>query len=124
MSVHSTALAQHEISGLHPKIVSARGPPDDRIWVRPKEAARIAGIGLTRLYELLGSDQLVNRKIGNIRLISVASIRGFSESDRCAPMREHQPWAGWRSRRFSSVAAGKNPLNASQISPSAANGKR
>jgi hypothetical protein len=47
--------------------------------VRPKEAARIAGIGLTRLYELLGSDQLVNRKIGNIRLISVASIRALGE---------------------------------------------
>lgn len=44
------------------------------IWVRPREAARLAGVGLTRLYELLNENAIESRKLGKARLISVASI--------------------------------------------------
>jgi excisionase family DNA binding protein len=47
--------------------------------VRPKEAARLAGIGLTKIYEMLASEELISRKIGRMRLVSVASIRALGE---------------------------------------------
>ena len=44
------------------------------LWVRPQEACRLSGLGLTRLYELLNSGDLESRKLGRSRLVSVASI--------------------------------------------------
>jgi|307.fasta_scaffold16273_1 excisionase family DNA binding protein len=44
------------------------------IWVRPAEAARLAGIGLTKLYELIGDGTLESRVIGRTRLIRRLSI--------------------------------------------------
>ena len=44
------------------------------IWVRPKAAAKLGGFGLTRCYELINGGQLKTRKVGGMRLVSVASI--------------------------------------------------
>lgn len=51
------------------------------IWVRPRAAARLAGLGLTRTYELINSGQLVSRKIDRVRLVSVASIEALGQPD-------------------------------------------
>jgi len=47
------------------------------IWVRPKKAASIGGFGLTRCYELINDGQLKTRKVGGMRLVSVASIKAL-----------------------------------------------
>jgi hypothetical protein len=47
------------------------------IWVRPKRAAAIGGFGLTRCYELIKDGQLRTRKVGGMRLVSVASIKAL-----------------------------------------------
>lgn len=49
------------------------------IWVRPKKAAQLGGFGLTRCYELMNSGELESRKVGGLRLISVASIERLGE---------------------------------------------
>jgi excisionase family DNA binding protein len=55
-------------------------PESDRpIWVRPKEAARLGGFGLTRCYELIDSGKLKSIKVGGMRLVSVASIESLGE---------------------------------------------
>ena len=47
------------------------------IWVRPKAAAKLGGFGLTRCYELINEGQLKTRKVGGMRLVSVASIEAL-----------------------------------------------
>lgn len=47
------------------------------MWVRPKEAARLAGLGVTRLYELLNSGEIESRKLGGARLVRVASLENL-----------------------------------------------
>jgi excisionase family DNA binding protein len=47
--------------------------------VRPREAARLIGCGLTKIYQMLASGELGSRKIGNMRLISLASIKTLGE---------------------------------------------
>jgi hypothetical protein len=54
---------------------------EPRVWVRPKEACRIASLGLTRLYELLDQNVLESRKLGRARLISVRSIEALGLGD-------------------------------------------
>lgn len=49
----------------------------DRLAVSPAEAARIAGIGRTKLYEALGSGDLRSLKIGKRRLILIDSLRNW-----------------------------------------------
>lgn len=51
--------------------------PTKPIWVSPKEASRLTGIGLTRLYELLNDGTLGSRKLGRKRLISYASLESL-----------------------------------------------
>jgi excisionase family DNA binding protein len=43
--------------------------------VSPAKAARMLGIGRTKLYELIDSRQLRSAKIGNRRLVPVDAIR-------------------------------------------------
>lgn len=45
-----------------------------RIAVSPAEAARIAGVGRTKLYQALNSGALPSFKIGSRRLIRVSEI--------------------------------------------------
>jgi excisionase family DNA binding protein len=47
----------------------------DRLAVSPAEAARIASVGRTTLYEALGSGALRSLKIGNRRLIMIEALR-------------------------------------------------
>ena len=49
----------------------------DRLAVSPTEAARIAGVGRTKLYEALGSGNLRSLKIGKRRLILIDSLRSW-----------------------------------------------
>ena len=53
----------------------ANGPPADRLAVSPSEAARLAGIGRTTLYEAIGSGALRSLKIGKRRLITIEALR-------------------------------------------------
>jgi excisionase family DNA binding protein len=47
----------------------------ERLTVAPAEAAQMIGIGITRLYELIGSGQIESCKLGRRRLVKVASLR-------------------------------------------------
>jgi hypothetical protein len=60
------------------------GGQAERIWVRPKEAVRIGGFGMTRCYELINSGQLETRKVGGLRLVSVASIKALGSDEAAA----------------------------------------
>ena len=48
-----------------------------QLAVSPAEAARITGIGRTKLYEALGSGALTSFKIGTRRLVRVAEIEAW-----------------------------------------------
>lgn len=48
---------------------------DPRLAVSPAEAARLAGIGRTTLYEALGSGALRSLKIGKRRLITMQALK-------------------------------------------------
>ena len=48
-----------------------------RLAVSPAEAARLAGVGRTTLYEAIGSGALRSLKIGKRRLITVESLRNW-----------------------------------------------
>jgi excisionase family DNA binding protein len=79
MSIPSTGLSRHEISRPQIKPGAARAPPLDPLYVRPKEAARLLGIGLTRVYELLHDGTLDSLLIGRSRLITFASIKRLGQ---------------------------------------------
>ena len=47
-----------------------RPPPSDLpIWVRPREACRLIGCGLTFLYQLINEEKVESRLVGRARLI-------------------------------------------------------
>jgi len=52
---------------------------EKRIWVTPKEAIRISGIGRTRLYELIKHGTIKSIRLGGKRLISYASIETLGQ---------------------------------------------
>jgi excisionase family DNA binding protein len=47
--------------------------------VRPREAAQMLGVGLTKLYELLDAGDLESFHIGRARRITTASLRRYIE---------------------------------------------
>ena len=51
--------------------------PAEPIWVRPRIAARMAGCGLTKFYELMNTGKVENVKIDGMRLARVASIKAL-----------------------------------------------
>ena len=53
----------------------ARG--ESPLAVSPNEAARLAGVGRTKLYEAIGSGALRSFKIGTRRLIMVEALRDW-----------------------------------------------
>ena len=58
-------------------------PPRDfakPLWVSPRRASQLTGIGLTRIYELLNDATLASRKVGRRRLVSYASLETLGES--------------------------------------------
>lgn len=52
----------------------------ERILVSISETQDIAGIGRTKVYELIGEDAIQSVKIGSRRLIVLASLRGWIAS--------------------------------------------
>ena len=52
----------------------------DRMAVSPAEAARLAGVGRTTIYEAIGSGALRSLKIGKRRLILIVSLRAWLET--------------------------------------------
>lgn len=57
----------------------AASPPstNERLAVSPAEAARLAGVGRTTLYEALGSGALRSLKIGKRRLITIDALKDW-----------------------------------------------
>ena len=56
--------------------------PVEPICVRINEAARMIGIGRTKLYELISSGELETVKIGKATRITTASLRRLVERHR------------------------------------------
>ena len=54
----------------------------ERIGCSPAEACQMGGIGLTKLYELLKSNEISHRKVGRRTVVSVRSLRSFIEGSR------------------------------------------
>jgi excisionase family DNA binding protein len=52
---------------------------DSPIWVRPAEACRLAGIGLTKLYELIADGTIESRTLGRARLIRRLDLERLGE---------------------------------------------
>lgn len=52
-----------------------RARRDEPLAVSPAEAARLAGIGRTTLYEAIGSGALRSLKLGKRRLITIDALR-------------------------------------------------
>lgn len=48
-----------------------------RLLLRPEEAARVLGLGRTKVYELMSSGALRSVKVGNSRRISTAALGEF-----------------------------------------------
>ena len=51
--------------------------PQFRLAVSPAEAARMLGLGRTKLYELMAAKEITSIKIGTRRLIRVSAIEAF-----------------------------------------------
>ena len=74
--------------------INDHAAPADRLAVSPAEAARLAGVGRTTIYEAIGSGTLRSLKIGKRRLILIVSLRAWLETsqlalDATAPGRAH-----------------------------------
>lgn len=48
-----------------------------RLAVAPAEAARMLGLGKTKLYELMAINEITSIKIGTRRLIRISAIEAF-----------------------------------------------
>tara|TARA_R110000787_G_scaffold51781_2_gene122354 strand:+ start:12180 stop:12392 length:213 start_codon:yes stop_codon:yes gene_type:complete len=48
--------------------------------VSPGDAARMAGIGRTKLYELMATNEIASVKLGSRRLIRVSAIEAWLDS--------------------------------------------
>jgi excisionase family DNA binding protein len=51
-----------------------------RLAVSPGDAARMAGIGRTKLYELIAANEIASIKFGSRRLIRVSAIEAWLDS--------------------------------------------
>ena len=74
--------------------INDHNPVADRLAVSPAEAARLAGVGRTTIYEAIGSGALRSLKIGKRRLILIVSLRDWLETaqqavDSAAQRRAH-----------------------------------
>jgi hypothetical protein len=49
------------------------------IWVRPREGARLAGVGIVKFYELLNAGIIESIKLGGMRLVRVSSIENLGK---------------------------------------------
>jgi len=51
--------------------------PVEPLWVRPKRGAKMAGMGVTKFYELMNRGTIENTKLDGMRLAKVASIKSL-----------------------------------------------
>jgi hypothetical protein len=59
-----------------------RGSPSEAlrpIWVTPREACRLASVGLTVLYDWMNNGTVISRKVGHKRLILLKSLECLGE---------------------------------------------
>lgn len=50
-----------------------------RIFYRPREAAAVAGLSPSRIYELMAAGQLEYRQVGSVRLIPRTSLEALGQ---------------------------------------------
>lgn len=62
--------------------------PQHRLAVQPGEAADLAGVSRTKLFELLREGTLPSLKVGRRRLVLVADLLAFLENERDAQLAE------------------------------------
>lgn len=60
-------------------------PPPDPICVRVNEAARMIGVGRTKLYELIAAGEVETVKLGKATRITTASLHDLVRRQRGAP---------------------------------------
>src|SRR5262245_13753378 len=77
MSAGVSVRRRCEIAGtkMTGRTINDHNPVVDRLAVSPAEAARLAGIGRTTIYEAIGSGALRSVKTGKRRLILISSLR-------------------------------------------------
>ena len=54
---------------------------DDRLLVSVKEAARLLGIGRTKIYELMATGDLETKMVGRRRMVRYKSLAAFSKNN-------------------------------------------
>ncbi|EQB33678.1 helix-turn-helix domain-containing protein [Sphingobium ummariense] len=59
-------------------------PPPDPICVRVNEAARMIGVGRTKLYELIAAGEVETMKLGKATRITTASLHDLVRRQRGA----------------------------------------
>lgn len=55
-------------------------PSNQPLAVSPREAAKMLGLGRTKLYELISSKEIASIKLGSRRLIQVSAIQAWLDS--------------------------------------------
>ncbi|MGW8201212.1 helix-turn-helix domain-containing protein [Sphingomonas bisphenolicum] len=60
-------------------------PPPEPICVRINEAARMIGVGRTKLYELIAAGEIETVKLGKATRITTASLHDLVRRQRGAP---------------------------------------
>jgi len=63
---------------------SSSNPPLEPIAVSPADAARLASVGRTTIYEAIGSGDLMSLKIGKRRLITIEALRAWLRAHQVA----------------------------------------
>lgn len=53
----------------------------DALSYRVKDASRVSGIGVTKLYALMKEGRLEKRKVGGMTLIPAASLQALIDGD-------------------------------------------
>jgi excisionase family DNA binding protein len=66
-----------------PKVLSVA----NRLAVSPAEAARLVGIGRTKLYEAIGAGELKSLKIGSRRLVAIDALHEWLRHHEVASQR-------------------------------------
>lgn len=70
-----------QITDTQEKPVAGSGAvADDAIWVRPKQAERIANVGETKIKLMVRDGTVKSIKVGRTRLISVQSLRDLGQA--------------------------------------------
>ena len=64
---------------IHPGVTGRHDNQFEPLAVNPRQASLLLGVGITRLYELIGNGELESYRDGRARRITMHSIRGRVE---------------------------------------------